>query len=379
MNVHGQPKSSFALVLALLGLAVLAAVVGLAGAFTVLVADLLSDRLSLATAGWMALLLVAGCGTGGALWALGWLCQRHYEHGRELKRIARAAEALAQLRPGEGRAGASGMAADAAEGDRGGVLEAVLEELRELNVSVLLSEEQRRAKYEHVLAGRVQGLVREVETLAAEGDAHAAESSLGRLRRLAPDHPELARLGELVEKARAEFEARKVAETVAGVEELMSAGKFDEAQAVAERLLREYPSRPEATSLLERVRREAEALRTEQRRRMLARLEREATARHWRAALAAAEELLEAHPNSPEAAEVRSTLRTLTDNARIEEARELRDVIRDLLSRRRYAEALDRARDLVRRFPTTAAAEELRSQMSRLEELARSERGTARP
>ena len=97
------------------------------------------------------------------------------------------------------------------------------------------------------------------------------------------------------------------------------------------------------------------------------------------AALAAAGELLEAYPDSPEAAEVRSTLRTLTDNARIEEVRELRDEIRDLLSRRRYAEALACARDLVRRFPTTAAAEELRSQMARLEELARSGGETHRP
>jgi len=376
MDIHAQPKSPFPLVLVLLVLAVLAMVVGLAGAFSVLAVHVASGRLSLVTVGWMGLLLVSGGVAGGVLWALGWLCQRHHEQGQVLGRIARAVEALAESGPRGVGAGTDGPAAEAGQGgDQGGIVE----QLRELNINVLLSEDQRRAKYEHVLGAEVRQLVQRVERSAAGGDAPAAESALERLRHLAPDHPELARLSEVVGEARGAFEARELAEAASDVEELMSAGKFDEAKAAAERLLGRYPARPEAVTLLARVRREAEALRLEQRRRMLAKVEKEATARHWRAALAAAEELLEAYPDSPEAAEVRSTLRTLTDNARIEEARELRDEIRDLLSRRRYAEALARARDLIRRFPTTAAAEELRTQMARLEELASSEGEARRP
>ena len=63
-------------------------------------------------------------------------------------------------------------------------------------------------------------------------------------------------------------------------------------------------------------------------------------------------------------------LSTIQDNARLEEVRELRDQIRDLIERRRYADAIEYAQDLIQRFPDTKAAEELGRQMARLRELA---------
>ena len=83
---------------------------------------------------------------------------------------------------------------------------------------------------------------------------------------------------------------------------------------------------------------------------------------------------LEAYPAGPEAESVRSQMETLRSNARIEEARELRDRILEMINRRRFSEALELARDLVGRFPDTAAAAELTRQMARLEELADAER-----
>ena len=91
--------------------------------------------------------------------------------------------------------------------------------------------------------------------------------------------------------------------------------------------------------------------------------------------LAAAERRREAHPGSPEADAVRGQLETLRANARIEEVRVLRDEIRDMIARRRFAEAVERARNVVERFPDTAAAAELRQQMAKLEELAKGRQG----
>ena len=59
-------------------------------------------------------------------------------------------------------------------------------------------------------------------------------------------------------------------------------------------------------------------------------------------------------------------METLKDNARIEEVRQLRDQIRDLIGRRRFAEAVRVSEELIRRFPDTQAANELRSQIDRL-------------
>jgi len=57
---------------------------------------------------------------------------------------------------------------------------------------------------------------------------------------------------------------------------------------------------------------------------------------------------------------------TLEENAQIEEVRELRDRIRDLINAQRFGEAHKLALDVVLRFPQTAAAEELRPQLDRL-------------
>ena len=100
-------------------------------------------------------------------------------------------------------------------------------------------------------------------------------------------------------------------------------------------------------------------------------MQRHAEARRWRAALGAAERFIEAFPGSADAEAVRAMLSTIQDNARLEEVREIRDHIRDLIERRRYAEAVQAAEDVIRRFPDTRAAGELGRQLGRLRELAR--------
>jgi hypothetical protein len=66
---------------------------------------------------------------------------------------------------------------------------------------------------------------------------------------------------------------------------------------------------------------------------------------------------------------------TLVDNARLQEVRQLRDRFLEMIERRQYAEAVDLARHVVEHYPETAAAEELRDKMPRLEKLARGEFG----
>jgi hypothetical protein len=64
---------------------------------------------------------------------------------------------------------------------------------------------------------------------------------------------------------------------------------------------------------------------------------------------------------------------TLEQNARIEEVRQLRDEMRDMIERRRYAEALEIAKDAMKRFPQSHFAVELKGQIARLRELAAGE------
>jgi len=312
----------------------------------------------------------------GVLWALAWLCRGIHEQALALRRLASAME-----RPPAARAGGISVVASAAPpasprpppagADESVRLEMVLEQLRELNVNVLLSEPQRRAKHGRVVDRQVSELAAGVGEAIEAGDLVSAERQLQSLAGLAPDDGRIASLGEAIERGRADAESRDIGVATRRVEDLMSTGDFDEAQAAADALLARRPASARAIALMDRVRRERQALLDERRARLYEQVHKEASARHWREALAAAREFLDAFPDCREAESVRVQLGTLAGNARIEEVRELRDRIADLIDRRRFAEALELARDVVDRFPDTAAAAELRGQMTRLAERAR--------
>jgi len=333
----------------------------------------------------VAVRVAAGGCIAGVLWALGWLCRTRIEQVELTRRIASALEELAGAGvPGAAGAGTLGLviqgtedeseqAAGEVEGRAAGLGgEALLRQLRELNVNVLLSESQREMKRRYFAEPEGKRLSREIERLADAGDVARAEAAFERLIRLVPDHPALEDLRARLEEARAQAQSREIAEAGKRVEDLMSLSDFDAADAVLRPLLSKYPSASEVSALAERVAREREAFVKEQRLRLFQRVDKEAAARHWRSALSAAQELLKAYPGTPEADGVQAQLETIRENARIEQVREIRDRIGDLIGRRRFEEALKLAQHVILEYPDTAAADQLRGQLARLKELARS-------
>ena len=377
-------SSASALVLCLMALAVISVFLGLTAGAVVLFSEALAGQISLLTLLWMIVAFGAGCSVGAVLWALGWLCRNNYRRFQTERRIAMALESLgAPEQGGEGEVAAALPVAPAKAEPAGGRepqagaadprLRPILRQLRELNINILLTDAQREAKRRYFTERESTRLRERIAQAAAAGMADDAQGYLDELIRLAPDRPEIQPLREEVERARQEGEQHNLAEAAAQVENLMATGEFDGAAAVAEGLLARHPAAPAAISLLARVRREREAFVTERRSAMYQKIEHEATQRRWQAAKEAAEALLQAFPESPEADAVGAQMSTITDNARLEEVRKLRDTIADLIERRRYGEAGELSRELIDRFPDTAAAEDLRKQMPRLEELAGSE------
>ena len=380
-----RPKaasSASALVLCLMAMAIVSVFLGLLAGTVVLLTGALAGQITPFALLWAVVSFAAGCSVGAVLWALGWLCRNNHQRWQTERRMAIALEALTA--PGQGGEGELGAALPAAppppakgEPDqRGGVdprMRPVLRQLRELNVNILLSDAQREAKRRYLTERESQRLQERIAQAAAAGKADDAQGYLDELVRLAPDSPEIKALREEVERTRQEAEQHDLAEASAKVENLMSTGEFDAAVAVGEGLLARHPALPAAISMLARVRREREAFVTERRSAMYQKIELEATQRHWQAAKEAADVLLQAFPDSPEADAVKAQMGTISDNARLEEVRRLRDGIADLIERRRYGDAAERSRELIERFPGTAAAEDLRKQMPRLEELAGSE------
>ncbi len=251
--------------------------------------------------------------------------------------------------------------------------EALLAQLRELNANLLLTDAHRLKKANDFVEHRAGQLKRQAREAIFAGDLSGAEDILAGLSHLEPDSPDVPLLRERIEQVRAEAESRDAAESARKVENLMAASDFAGARNLAEALLEKYPDSAAAVDMLTRVRWEQDAFAAEQRSQMYRKIEKEASARHWHSALEAARKFLDSWPDSAEADAVRVQLSTISDNARIEEVRVLRDRIRDMITRRRFGEAVELARDVIKRFPETAAANELREQMSRLEERAKSE------
>ena len=356
------PPERFVLILAAVSV-----VIGLAAALAV-------------SASWLwAVISIAGsCCIAGVLWALGWLCRRERQQERAEQTIISAIEHLAgELQAGPVRhieqdTGVRGVeeVSDTSHADR---FEAILAQLRELNDNLMMTDAQRRKKAQDLAERNAQQLKRQVQESLLAGDLAGAEDILADLTRLEPDSPDVPALRERIEQARAETESSDTADAARQVENLMAASDFAGARAVAETLLGKHPDSTAASEMLVRVSREAEAFAVEQRDQMYRKIQKEASGRRWQSALEAARKFLDAWPDSTEADAIRTQLSTITDNARIEEVRILRDQIRDMITRRRFGEAVELARDVIKRFPETAAATELAEQMSRLEKRAESE------
>jgi hypothetical protein len=314
---------------------------------------------------------LGGLGAGCVLWALAYLVHRLHDlavaQGNRAKPLPWADE----------RAGASDEAAAVGPGSiDSATVKRILAELSDINDSLLLSEDERKAKRETRRSRLAEALTAEAEQAIEAHDFQRAERAADRLRDEAADGDRSDRLTRRIADARAAVQAEDIAAQARRIEELMSVASFSQAEEIARQLAARYTDSPDARALLDRVLREADAFIAEQRKRLFQEVQQSASARQWRAAFASARRLLAEHPKSLEADKIALTMPTIQENARIEEARQLRDDIRDLIQRRRYHEALGIAQDILARFPDTQAAAELRPQLDRLEQLAEGEEET---
>ncbi len=249
-------------------------------------------------------------------------------------------------------------------------LNSIVEELREVNANLLMTDVQRDALREAQASVRGQELFEQITRAIEANDFLQAE----KLRcELELDRPDDARLASVASKIQQGFESQRLAHIEGRLQQandLMSVLRFGEAAAVAETLQQEFPDSDEAKGLLSRVQREAATFEAEQRGRLVALIQEHAEARQWPAALEAAHRLLERYPESPDAEKTREMLPTLVDNTRIAEVREFRDRFVSMLDRRQYADAIKVAEYVTENYPETTAAAEFREQMPRLRDLA---------
>ena len=321
---------------------------------------------------------VAGCSAAAVLWSLGWLIRnRHYTTvvQQQTLHVLEGAEPLAAMRPSgaAGRATEPDKAQTGIEGDQLELLQRIVSEVMQMNVHMLMSESQRQAKGLRRQEFLAADLLAAFETSLAGHEFAHAETCIRHLETELPDDERIGQMTLRLAETRDRAESQDIEDGTQQVDDLMAVASFAEAQRLADSMLSSYPESKSAQSLVDRVERESTVFLRDQRQRLYSEVQRSAAARRWQQALEAARRLVQAHPNSTEANAVDAMLPTLRDNARIEQVRQLRDSFRDMINRRRYTEAVEIAQEMLKRFPDTRAANDLRGQMSRLRKLAAEE------
>ncbi len=315
-----------------------------------------------------------GCLGGAGIWGVAWMIRAQYESMHAQRRLLEILAGIDALPAPQGivvQAAARATAPPRLEtADQAAVVN-VLAAIRELNANLMMTEEERRVKRQRQQEQDAQKLALQIEGAIGGGQFEAADALLRRMYDEFPCDCRHVELTARLEQARNAAEARDVNGHAENARNLMAMGKFDEAMKVADELTQRHPRSQGAAELKQQVEREAAAFTADQRKRLYRQVQQHSEGRRWRLALEHAGKLMQQYPDSPEAQEVVLNHQTLQENARLEEVRQMRDTIRDMIERRRYSEAIGVARQIIKHFPGTAAADELLQQLPRLEDLVR--------
>jgi outer membrane protein assembly factor BamD (BamD/ComL family) len=244
---------------------------------------------------------------------------------------------------------------------------ALLEEVREVT---LMNDEQRQLRLRQLQDNRKSITTDQVYNHFRDGQWARAEQLIAALEQQFPGDGMIVRTrGELM-RLRAAAEAETWDRTRDRVTDLISVGSWDKAMATAAEFVENFPTHPEGRHLLTRVRREHDLARDAKFQRMYEAVQADVDRRSWREALEGAQKLLELYPNHARANKIRQQLKTIAQNAEIEERQEHEIRIQQLVRGRRFAEAVDLAEDVMKRYPGSPQAQSLDQMLPKLRDLA---------
>ena len=246
-------------------------------------------------------------------------------------------------------------------------LVALLEEIREVT---LMNDEQRQARLKQLQDARKSQALEQVYDYFAEGRWARAEELLSSLDHQFPGEGSIVRArGELM-RLRTAAEAETWERTRERVQDLMSVNSWDKAIATAGEFVENFPTHAEGRHLLTRARREHDLARDSKFQRLYEQVQADVDRKSWRDALEGAQRLLEAYPTHARANKIRQQLKTIAHNAEIEERQEHEMRIQQLVRGRRFAEAVELAEDVMKRYPGSPQAQSLDAMLPKLRDLA---------
>jgi hypothetical protein len=242
----------------------------------------------------------------------------------------------------------------------------LLTEIREL---ALMSDSQRQQKLVDAQQHRRNFLVAETQRLVELRDWSGAETAMQNLQAEFPD-ADLSDLKDRMASGKQSVESGAMERLRERVEDLMAVWAWDQAYAEVARFVENYPDHPEGRELLDRVMTERENYTESTANRLFEEIRTDIDRRMWRRAMTNAVKLLECAPGHRKSVAIRGQLKTIRENAEIEERQEQERRIQDLVRNKQFFEAIDLAEDLLQRFPNSPQAESLQKLLPKMRDLA---------
>jgi outer membrane protein assembly factor BamD (BamD/ComL family) len=232
----------------------------------------------------------------------------------------------------------------------------LLEDIRELS---MMNDAQRQSAYrQHVEIQKQEAITRCGAFVQRQEWGHA-EELLKRLSEQFPGDAAVARARQELENARGAVEGEAFAQARQQVDNHMAGSSWDQAFYAARKFADDFPNHAEGQALLSRVIKERELFRESAVGRLYHEIRAEIDNRNWRNALASANRLIDQYPEHPRTHLMRQQLKTVQDNAEIEERQEQEVRIQELIRANRLQDAIDLAEEVIDRYPDSPQAESL--------------------
>jgi tetratricopeptide (TPR) repeat protein len=246
-------------------------------------------------------------------------------------------------------------------------IEHLLREIRELS---LLGDTDRRDRLAHHLEQRKRVMSRQITELTNAHEFAKAEAVLLDLESQFPNDSHATGCRRDLEAARTENESSLVLQGCEKVQHLIAIGAWDQAMVAVTLLVDNFPQNAEATELLKRVANERDVFLDTSAQAEYDQVRRQIEQRQWRQARSGAQQLIARYPMHARAQQMRQQLRTIQDNADIEERHEVEARIQEMIRTGQYRDAIDLAEEILRRFPGSPQAQAVEEMLPRLQDLA---------
>jgi len=250
-------------------------------------------------------------------------------------------------------------------------MEQAIKLLQDVNENTLLDEPGRRRKQEFLAHQERRRLFTDIDRLVQDREWAQAKALLEGMRQKYPQNTEVDQYAKQVEELRKQAFNEELVQTRKRIADLIAISAWDKAIRQADLLLEKHPDMAAARELQLHVRGERSKFREEQIKHMYADIQRSIGKKRWNDALQVARQLTEKYPARVEAETLVTQLATLEQNAEIEKRQDIEEQIKDLIHRRNFIQARELARYVLEHYPNSPQANALRSQIEKMEYLAR--------